>query len=139
MAHQHNVVDNDIRFTINPITRAITRADPKKSSLVVGDHNSERFTFEIPKMVEGHDMTLCNVVRVHYLNTSSDNKSIQSLGVYEVEDFGVDPDDETIMKFSWLISRKATEYAGPLSFTIQFACMTGFKIDYTWQTGIFSG
>ena len=139
MAHQHQVVDSDIRFTINPTTRAIARADSKKSSLVVGDHNSERFTFEIPKTVEGHDMSLCNVVRIHYLNTSSDNKSVQSLGVYEVDDFGPDPEDNTIMKFSWLISRKATQHVGPLSFTIQFACITGFKIDYSWQSGIFSG
>ena len=78
MAHQHQVVDSDIRFAINPITRAITRVEAKKSSLVVGDHNSERFTFEIPKIVEGHDMTLCNVIRVHYLNTSSENKSVQN-------------------------------------------------------------
>lgn len=139
MAHQHNVVDGDIHFTINPVTRVIARADATKSSLVVGDHNSERFTFEIPKTVEGHDMSLCNVIRVHYLNTSSDNKSVQSLGVYEVDDFASDPADETIMRFSWLISSKATKHVGPLAFTIQFACMTGFKVDYSWQSGIFSG
>ena len=139
MAHQHQVVDSDIRFAINPITRAITRVEAKKSSLVVGDHNSERFTFEIPKIVEGHDMTLCNVIRVHYLNTSSENKSVQSLGVYEVDDFAPDPEDENILKFSWLISKKATKYVGPLAFTVQFACMTGFKVDYSWQSGVFSG
>ena len=139
MAHQHQVVDSDIRFTINPVTRAISRVDAKKSSLVVGDHNSERFTFEIPKIVEGHDMSLCNVVRVHYLNTSSDNKSVQSLGVYEVDDFATDPENEDKIKFSWLISRKATQHVGPLAFTIQFACMTGFKLDYSWQSGVFSG
>lgn len=139
MAHTHQVVDSDIRFVINPITRAITRADAKKSSLVVGDHNSERFTFEIPKTVEGHDMSLCNVIRIHYLNTSSENKSVQSLGVYEVDDFGPDSEDENTMKFTWLISRKATQHVGPLAFTIQFACMTGFKVDYSWQSGIFSG
>ena len=139
MAHQHQVVDSDIRFAINPITRAITRVEAKKSSLVVGDHNSERFTFEIPKIVEGHDMALCNVIRIHYLNTSSDNRSNQSLGVYEVDDFAPDPEDENILKFSWLISKKATKYVGPLAFTVQFACMTGFKVDYSWQSGVFSG
>lgn len=139
MAHQHQVVDSDIRFAINPITRAITRVEAKKSSLVVGDHNSERFTFEIPKIVEGHDMALCNVIRIHYLNTSSDNKSNQSLGVYEVDDFAPDPEDENVLKFSWLISKKATKYVGPLAFTVQFACMTGFKVDYSWQSGVFSG
>ena len=139
MAHQHQVVDSDIRFAINPITRAITRVEAKKSSLVVGDHNSERFTFEIPKIVEGHDMTLCNVIRIHYLNTSSENKSVQSLGVYEVDDFAPDPEDENILKFSWLISKKATKHVGPLAFTVQFACMTGFKVDYSWQSGVFSG
>ena len=139
MAHQHQVVDGDIEFIINPMTRGISRANANKSSLVVGDHNSERFTFKIPKIVEGHDMSLCNVVRVHYLNTSSDNKSVQSLGLYEVDDFGPDPEDENTMQFTWLISRKATKHVGPLAFTIQFACMTGFKVDYSWQSGVFSG
>ncbi len=83
-------------------------------------------------------MSKCNVVRVHYLNISSDKSSVQSLGVYEVDDFGIDPEDENTMRLSWLISNKATRYVGTLAFTIQFACMTGFKVDYTWQSGVFS-
>jgi len=138
MAHTHNVTDTDARFTIDPITRAITKVESPKVSLIVGDHNSERFSFDMPRYIEGHDMHLCNVVRVHYMNSSNTSKVEQSVGVYEVNDFGVLSTDDTKVGFTWLISNNATKYVGKLAFTIQFACMTGHRVDYSWQTGVYS-
>ena len=138
MAHTHVVVDSDAYFTIDPMTRAIKKEESSKTSLIVGDHNSERFSFELPRYIEGHDMSLCNVVRVHYMNTSSSKTELQSVGVYEVDDFGVLPTDDTKMRLSWLISNNATKYVGKLAFTVQFACMSGYRVNYSWQSGVYS-
>ena len=55
MAHLHEVRDTDKHFVIDPTTRAITN-NSGKNVLMQGDHNSEIYTFEIPKMVEGHEL-----------------------------------------------------------------------------------
>ena len=138
MAHTHVVVDSDAHFIIDPMTRAIKKEESTKTSLIVGDHNSERFSFELPRYIEGHDMSLCNVVRVHYMNTNSSKTEQQSVGVYEVDDFGIMSTDDTKMGLTWLISNNATKYVGKLAFTVQFACMTGHRVDYSWQTGVYS-
>jgi len=138
MAHTHVVADSDAYFTIDPMTRAIKKEESSKTSLIVGDHNSERFSFELPRYIEGHDMSLCNVVRVHYMNTSSSKSELQSVGVYEVDDFGILATDDTKMGLSWLISNNATKHVGKLAFTVQFACMTGYRVNYSWQSGVYS-
>ena len=75
MAHLHDVRDADTHFTIDPITRTISNANSAKNKLVMGDHNSEIFSFELPKEVEGHDMSLCNKVEIHYINIAADKTS----------------------------------------------------------------
>lgn len=134
MAHKHNVYDKDTHFQIDPITREITNESSKKVVLIQRDHNSERFTFVVPRQIEGHDMMKCNLVSVQYLNIDATDKSLQSKGVYEVDDL-VENADETIT-FSWLISENATMYVGTLNFCIRFECTTGSVVDYRWQTGI---
>lgn len=147
MAHTHPVTDtiDDGRFVIDPITRTL-RTESKKITLIKGDHNSERFTFELPDVVEGHDMEKCNRVEVHYINIDSQTRQ-KSDGVYEVTDFKRDPEHK-IVTFSWLISKEVTTYTGSLSFGIRFACTTDTtnekgepetRLDYAWSTGIYSG
>lgn len=63
MAHKHPVYDTDAHFKINHITRSITTQDDLKT-IMQGDHNSERFSFEIPNVIDGHDMKLCNKVLI---------------------------------------------------------------------------
>ena len=65
MGHKHSVYDSDAHFSINPITKVIKNESSKKTTLVQGDHNSERFSFDIPRFIEGHDMMNCNLVEVH--------------------------------------------------------------------------
>ena len=55
MPHTHPVVDSDLHFAINPLTREITN-NSKKVKLMQYDHASEIFTFEIPRYVDGHDI-----------------------------------------------------------------------------------
>ena len=68
MSHIHNVTDGDNKFIVDGISRAIKNASASKTTVMQFDHNSEVFTFEIPRYIEGHDMTACNRVEVHYLN-----------------------------------------------------------------------
>lgn len=133
MAHKHSVYDTDAHFKIDGVTRAVKNDSATKTVLVQNDHNSERFTFELPRYVDGHDMSLCNVVQIHYINIASVDKSKNYPGVYEVDDLQVSPDDEEVVILSWLISRNATQYVGNLSFAIHFACTSG-EDDYAWNT-----
>jgi hypothetical protein len=138
MAHKHSIYDSDSHFSINPTTRAIKNESSTKTTLIQHDHNSERFTFEIPRNIEGHDMSLCNVVQVHYLNIESGNKN-QNADVYDVVDMQLSPEDENIVICSWLISSNATKYVGSLNFIVRFACVTDNVVDYVWNTAVHSG
>lgn len=137
MSHLHSNYDTDSHFRIDPITRAITNQSSTKKNLIQYDHNSERFTFELPRHIEGHDMSLCDKVEVHYINIAS-NKVEKSADVYPVDDVQISSDDENVVIFSWLISGNATKYNGILSFLISFKCLTGDAVDYAWHTGICS-
>ena len=135
MAHKHNIYDTDNHYTISAVTRAITNVSPIKVNIMQYDHNSERLTFELPRYIDDHDMSLCNSVQVHYLNTDGKNTTSD---VYEVDDLQISPDGENVVICSWLISQNATRYAGSLSFLVRFACVSeDGTIDYAWNTDIY--
>ena len=132
MAHTHPVVDSDSRFVINSTTRTISTTSDKLE-LIQGDHQSERITFEIPKIVEGHDMSLCDRIEVHYINIDR-RTNATSRDVYIADDVAVDGDSLT---FSWLISGNATKYYGRLNFIILFECLDpDGNYTYKWNTEI---
>lgn len=120
MAHMHNIYDTDKHFTIDPVTRVIS-TEVEKLVLIVNDHNSERYTFEIPRMIEGHDMSQCNKVEIHYDNISKDKKTVNS-DYYTVDDLSISEEDDSVVIFSWLISDAATQLVGKLRFSIHFEC-----------------
>ena len=132
MAHTHPVVDSDSRFVINSTTREISTTSDKLE-LIQGDHQSERITFEIPKIVEGHDMSLSDRIEVHYINIDR-RTNATSRDVYIIDDAAVDGDKLT---FSWLISSNATKYYGRLNFIILFECLDpDGNYTYKWNTEI---
>ena len=132
MAHTHPVVDSDSRFIINSNTRVISTTSDKLE-LIQGDHQSERITFEIPKIVEGHDMSLSDRIEVHYINIDRRTKAI-SKDIYIADDMAVDGDK---LIFSWLISGNATKYYGRLNFIILFECLDpDGNYTYKWNTEI---
>ena len=138
MPHSHPIYDSDKHFVIDPITRNITN-NSSKLIIMQYDHNSERFTFEIPRVIEGHDMSLSDVIRVHFINIGSIKTNTNS-GVYEVDDVEVSSDNPDIITFSWLISGAATKYNGSLNFAIRFYCLSDeSEIEYSWGTNIYSG
>ena len=140
MALRHSVYDTDTHFIINPITRTLRNEGSSKNTLIQYDHNSERFTFQLnSKTIEGHDMSKCNVVQVHYINIDSVTKA-QNEDVYDVTDIQLSPDDENVVIGSWLISQNATQYAGVLSFLIRFACVAeDGTLEYAWHTARYDG
>ena len=138
--HKHPVYDTDLHLIIDPVTRAVNN-NSGKTVLMQNDHNSERFTFELPRYIEEHDMTLCNIVEVHYINISGTNKSEQSSGIYSVDDLSISRDDENVVTGTWLVSRNGTVYPGSLNAIFRFACVDEdtHEITYQWFSDIYTG
>ena len=137
MAHIHDVFDSDVHFSIDHISRAIkNETSNAKTKIVQYDHNSERFTFELQRYIDGHDMSTCNVVQVHYINIGTGNNKAN--GLYEVNDLQVSPEDENVVICSWLISQNATQFVGSLNFVLRFICTTDDVLDYVWNTAIYN-
>lgn len=139
MGHLHPVYDTDPHFHLDPVTRGISHTTSEKLIIIQGDHNSQVYTFDIPRYVDGHDMTLCNLVQVHYINTDGTNSMNRNTGVYEVLDLQISPEDPNVCVCSWLISQEATKFVGRLSFTLRFACMDGTKLTYNWNSTVYDG
>ena len=134
MNHSHVLYDSDPRFKIDPISRKITNESSTKTTIVQHDHNSERFTFEVNRYVEGHDLSLCNVVEIHYLNIEANTKIVRA-GVYSVDDLHVKDDDENAVVCSWLVPNNATQLVGQLQFLVRFSCVSDAgRVEYVWNT-----
>ena len=44
-----------------------------KLELMHSDHQSEHITFEIPRFIDGHDISLSDCIKIHYINTENYN------------------------------------------------------------------
>lgn len=137
LQHSHPVIDSDSHFVIDAVTREIKNVSGK-TKLVQYDHNSERYTFSLPRYIEGHDMSLCNVAKVDYFNVSSDARQ-QKYGRYDIEDLQISQEDESHVTCSWLISSNATQLYGTLNFSLCFECTADEETVYTWGTEIYTG
>lgn len=138
MACVHEMRDTDQHFTIDAETMAITNPNANKNELKLGDHNSEIFTFEVPRFLDKHDLSLCDKFEIHYINIGN-NKADQSKDVYYAE-FALSEEDENIVVFTWKISGNATMYAGSLNFRIRFACIDeAGNYTYKKHTDVFKG
>lgn len=131
--HKHVVPDSDTYFLIDPYTRQIENTNYQKTVIMRGDHNSERFTFEVPRYVDGHDMSLCNRVIVHFDNVGDTIENIHSDVAY-MDDLRINPDNPETVISSWLIRREATQIVGLLSFSLQYQCVEGDEVTYEWNT-----
>lgn len=136
MAHLHEVKDSDKHFIIDPVTMAISNANHKKNKLMQGDHNSEVYTFELPKTIEGHEMMLCDKVELHFINNKSD-KTAKSSDVYVVKDMHIDEKEQDKIIFTVTLDGKASKYEGSLWIRILFACTKDGVYTYKKWTEIF--
>lgn len=140
MALKHSVYDTDAHFKIDPITHAIKNCSSSKNVLIQHDHNSERLTFELPRMIDGHDMSKCDQVQVHYINIDSKDKNKTSKDAHDLEDLDISPDGDDVVICSWLIDGNATKYAGTLNFLLKFKCLEDDgSVCYAWNTAIYTG
>lgn len=133
MSHKKIIVDTDSHFLIDGTTRSIKQDGNAKIAVMQYDHNSERFSFTIPRYVDGHDMSECDRVEVHYKNTDTKTKE-HIKDKYTVDDLNINPENENEVIFSWLIARSATKYNGTLEFSIRFLCFDGDEVVYVWNT-----
>lgn len=137
MAHVHPTYDTDKRLIIDVDTKNVKMDKSSIPAIAQYDHNSEYITFECERFVEGHDLSLCTAVRIHYINQTANGK-YSSRGVYQADDLQINSADKTKVIFSWLISEKATTYSGPLSFVVSFTCSDEGDLTYRWNTNVCS-
>lgn len=140
MAHIHSVTDSDKRFTIDETMKISNIGEVK--ALRRGDHAAERYGFTMPRIIEGHDMSLCNVVEVHFNNINKDSvtREVTTKSSFDsVDDFAVADDENTVI-WTWLIKSDATQLDGTLNFCFRFACINDEGvIEYQKYTDIFEG
>ena len=136
--HTHEVPDSDKHFTIDPHTKQIKNTNNYKTILMQGDHNSQCLTFELPRYIDGHDMSLCNRVIVHFDNVGDSIDNVHSDVAY-MDDLQTNPDNSDTLISSWLIRREATRFAGIISFFIQYQCVEDDEeVTYEWNTDYYS-
>lgn len=136
MSHEHVIYDTDGCFLIDPETREIISGS-ENLSLIQYDHNSERYSFSMPRFIDGHDMSLCNLVEIHFDNISRNKREVNS-DIYLVNDLSISDDDDSTIIFTWLVSDSATQISGKLAFAIHFYCVSDDGLyDYAWHTSIF--
>lgn len=136
--HSHVVRDPDNYFMIDPDTRKMSNVTGVRNVLMQYDHNSEVYTFEVPRYVEGHDMLHCNRVRLHYINIGSGSRN-RYADVVEMYDLKVNPQDNSTVISTWTIRREATQLAGTLNFLVQYMCVDDAgEVVYEWHTDIYT-
>lgn len=136
MTHTHNITDADKHFIIDPVTRTI-KNESDKLVIAQGDHNSERYTFEVPRIIENHDMGKSTRIEVHFSNYIRTKKQ-KNNDVYPVPVIDISSDEDRVY-FSWLVSGNATQLVGFLTFSVTFICHDeNNNVIYSWSTGIYS-
>ena len=108
------VTGDGIDFAVDTKTKIITNVSGKRE-FAVGDHDSERLTFQMDRYIEGHDMLLSNIARVHSFNGDTPN-------IYDIDDMAVDASNTDKVVFTWLLSSAAIIAAGPIRFALRFKC-----------------
>lgn len=139
--HTHSVVDSDNYFVIDPVTRTIKNMTNGPLVIMQRDHKSTVYTFQLPRYIDGHDMSLCNRVKCHFNNVENneeDDSLIEHADVAELTDLRVNSKDRNTVICSWTITRQATKYAGALGFFIQYLCIDDEGNEtYEWHTDEF--
>lgn len=125
MAEQEPLVEDRAYCTIDPETRVITIPPEYQLLGVESDEKAERLYFKCPKIV-GDNIDLTTLaLRVNFRNAGA------VVDQYLVDDAEVDGDDIT---FSWLLSRRVTQYEGTVSFIVCAVKVSGEVITNEWNT-----
>lgn len=119
------LAEDDGYCTIDPETRVITIPPEYQLLGVESDEKAERLYFKCPKIV-GDNIDLSKLaLRVNFRNAG------QVVDQYLVDDVAVDGDNIT---FSWLLSRRVTQYEGDVNFIVCAVRVSGETITNEWNT-----
>lgn len=91
--------------------RVIKVPESLKRIAVQHDHNMETVTFDCPRYWDGIDMSKMKVL-INYVR--ADGK----LGSYKAENVTIDESDDTIMHFTWTITRNVSDEDGSIAFLV---------------------
>ena len=117
--------EDDGYCIIDPETRVITIPPEYQLLGVESDEKAERIYFKCPKIV-GDDIDLSKLaLRVNFRNAGA------VVDQYLVDDVAVDGDNIT---FSWLLSRRVTQYEGDVNFIVCAVRVSGETITNEWNT-----
>ena len=114
---------------IDPLARTITVHPDYRLLGVESDENSKRVRFICPRFVDDVDLTELNLY-INYQNANKDK------GIYLVEDLEVDGDN---VVFSWLLSRRVTEYKGNVYYIVCAKRSDGDNVVVEWNTKVAQG
>ena len=98
-------------FAVITSDRYVIIPESQRKIGVQFDHNAETISFECPRYWDGRDLSEMKIY-VNYMRPD------ESLGSCLCENVTVDPSDDTIIHFDWVISGHTTEYAGVLSMLV---------------------
>ena len=123
-----NEITADVSRTlvIDPVTKTIRPKYRNQKAIYIakGDNNSVLIRFEIPRYVDGYDMSTEGAVKqIHYVNMDGKDESKYSKGFSDAINVLIEKDevtDEDIVSFCWLIPKTATRYVGVVSIGITF-------------------
>lgn len=119
------LAEDDGYCTIDPETRVITIPPEYQLLGVESDEKAERIYFKCPKIV-GDNIDLTKLaLRVNFRNAGA------VVDQYLVDDVEVDGDD---IAFSWLLSRRVTQYEGTVNFIVCAVKVSGEEITNEWNT-----
>lgn len=125
MAEQEPLVEDGTYCTIDPETRIITIPPEYQLLGVESDEKAERLYFQCPKIV-GDNIDLSTLgLRINFQNANMQKDQ------YIVDDVQVSGD---MITFSWLLSRRVTQYRGDVSFIVCAVKISGEAITNEWNT-----
>ena len=132
MATHSTVKDTNAPFKIIPTSRQVQVPPDQKGIGAVGDHLSEKVTFEFPTTIEGHDVAKCDRKYITWKN------GFGEMGHDELELLGTDGES---VYFVWTIRNALTVAKGLVEFSVHLECVAadGESIGYRWSTATCKG
>ena len=124
-AMEEPLAEDGTYCTIDPETRVITIPPEYQLLGVESDEKAERLYFQCPKIV-GDNIDLSTLgLRINFQNANMQKDQ------YIVDDVQVSGD---MITFSWLLSRRVTQYRGGVSFIVCAVKTSGEAITNEWNT-----
>lgn len=123
----HSVKDEGAPFVVDPFARKVTVPPQDRVIGVVGDHLSEQVTFQVPKVIDGHNMPNCTRKYIAWRNVDGEPGTDELKISEETEDYAL---------YTWTVRDLTAAAKGVVSFSLHFEDDdpdTGRQI-YSWGT-----